>query len=103
VISENTVSGAGNYSGGGGVYVNGNNAISFSKTGGVIYGDTDGTPYPNNGNATDNTAKNGNTRGHAVYHHYYDGYYRDTTLNAGDNISADTLPDSGAGYGWTKR
>jgi uncharacterized repeat protein (TIGR02543 family) len=91
---------------GGGVYADlrGN----FSKTGGgVIYGDTDGTPYPDNGNATDNTAKNGNTNGHAVYYNYFSSiYYRDTTLNTGDNISAgDTLPaNSGDSLNnWTKK
>jgi hypothetical protein len=74
---------------GGGVYANG----SFTKTGGgTIYGDDDGTPYPTNGNATDNTAKNGNTYGHAVYNTLYK--YRDSTAGPGDDI------DTGTGEGF---
>jgi hypothetical protein len=127
VISGNTVSGTGTNSGGGGVYVyfngtfemsgsaviRGNTASrgggvyvgsgNFSKTGGTIYGDTDSTPYPDNGNATDNTATQGNTYGHAVYYNYFNEYYRDAPLNAGDNIGTETLPDSGTGHNWTKK
>jgi hypothetical protein len=67
-------------------------ATSFSKTGGVIYGDGDNDP--DNGNADDNTATLGNEYGHAVY--YDDGssnyYYRDLTLDEEDDISTGTLP-----------
>jgi hypothetical protein len=97
-ISGNTA----NYGGGGvGVFYE----DSFSKTGGVIYGDNDGDP--DNGNTTDNTAKYGNSNGHAVSY-FVDGYkyYRDATLETGDNISTgDTLPPytgSTVGY-WTKK
>jgi hypothetical protein len=92
---------------GGGVCVYPNSGVSgsFSKTGNsVIYGDNDGTPFPDNGSVTDNTAKNGNTNGHAV--HYQDGsnrYYRDDILGSGDNISTETVPDFGTDYGWTKK
>jgi hypothetical protein len=87
---------------GGGVYVTSNG--TFAKAGGTVYGDNDGNP--DNGNATDNTATNGNTNGHAVYYNTnYSGpsYYRDTTLTAEDNISTDTLPASGTGDNWTKK
>jgi hypothetical protein len=102
VISGNT---AGNS--GGGVWVNGDG--NFSKTGGIIYGDTDNIPYPTNGNATDNTAKGVYPgSGNAVYYNKDNGYYRDTTLDAGDNISTkNALPgNSGPEYGvnnWIKK
>jgi uncharacterized repeat protein (TIGR02543 family) len=86
---------------GGGVSVVNNS--SFSKTGNsVIYGDTNADP--DDGNATDNTAKYGNSGGHAVYYFKDHGnsYYRDTTLNTGENISTETVPDYGTGSGWTK-
>ncbi|MDR1108149.1 MAG: hypothetical protein LBL19_03850, partial [Spirochaetaceae bacterium] len=76
-------------SGGGGVFVY--NGGTFNKTGGVIYGDTDGT---HTAGSTENTATSGNTYGHAV-DYYIDGsnsYYRDATLNAGDNISTGAVP-----------
>ncbi|MDR1900647.1 MAG: hypothetical protein LBQ55_11595 [Treponema sp.] len=69
---------------GGGVFVG--TTGSFTKTGGIIYGDSDTNPA--NGNPTDNTATYNATSGHAVF--YYDGtnsYYRNTTLGAGDGIS----------------
>jgi hypothetical protein len=89
---------------GGGVFANN----AFTKTGGVIYGDDDDTPYPGNGNATDNTATDGNTWGHAVIYGVSGPiyYYRDETLNATDNISTgDTLPaDPGQTVGkWTRQ
>jgi hypothetical protein len=92
-ISGNTANGPGggggadDRGGGGGVYILAGN---FSKTGGTIYGDTDGTPYPDNGNSYDNTAKAGNTKGHAVFHSS-GSYYRDSTLNTEDDISNDDL------------
>jgi uncharacterized repeat protein (TIGR02543 family) len=96
---------------GGGVYVTMyvTNTASFSKTGlSVIYGDDDGDP--NNGDPTDNTAKDGNTYGHAVYYYNsspgnYASYYRDTPLNEGDEISteASKLPANGTDYNWTKK
>jgi hypothetical protein len=67
VIQHNTASGSG-----GGVYVSDG---TFTKTGGTIYGDTDHTPYPGNGNATDNTA---GSSGNAVY--LNGGKMRDTTV-----------------------
>ncbi|MDR1419717.1 MAG: hypothetical protein LBI86_05045 [Treponema sp.] len=96
---------------GGGVYLAGaywsGDACSFSKTGGIIYGNT--------GDVNANVAKDSgtatpvDTEGHAVFYGYMDEdsiltfYYRDTTLNPGDNISTDTLPSSGTGYNWTKK
>jgi hypothetical protein len=89
---------------------------SFSKTGGTIYGDMD--TNPTNGNAMDNTATSpdggGIPLGHAAIYaesssvdedwNYNGGtfYYRNGTLNTGDNISTDTLPPSGTGSNWTK-
>jgi hypothetical protein len=92
VISGNSAS---NY--GGGVYVNGSSTSgSFSKTGGgVIYGSNADASLKNN--AWDNTY------GHGVYYSSGNGYYRDTTLNAGDNISTAALPGSGTGDNWTKK
>jgi hypothetical protein len=88
---------------GGGVYVDDENS-SFSKTGGTIYGDTDNTHTPN---SDENTATSGNTNGHAVYYRAPSGgsnqYYRNATLDTGDNISTDTLPASGTGDNWTKK
>jgi hypothetical protein len=59
---------------GGGVYVA--DGGSFSKSGGIVYGD--------NGDATDNTA----TNGHAVYYQYDNSnrYYRNADLGIGDTI-----------------
>jgi uncharacterized repeat protein (TIGR02543 family) len=103
-ISGNTASGsytATSYYGGGGVYVDRMaSGSSFSKTGGVIYGDTDIT---HTAGSAENTATSG--VGHAVYSDR-GAYYRDTTLNAGDNISTDdTLPaNSGDSLNnWTKK
>jgi uncharacterized repeat protein (TIGR02543 family) len=110
VISGNTASAFG-----GGVYVYSyNSSDSFSKTGGVIYGDTDGT---HTSGSTENTATSGNTYGHAVYYcdyhtgtysDYSYGYYCDDTLSsaASGNISTgDTLPaNSGDSLNnWTKK
>jgi uncharacterized repeat protein (TIGR02543 family) len=95
---------------GGGVAVFGTKVVmgidggSFSKTGGLIYGDTDAIHTPG---STENTAKYGNTGGHAVYYETNSGnYYRNATLDTGDNISTgDTLPaTSGQTVGnWTKK
>jgi hypothetical protein len=64
----------------------------FIKSGGTVYGKDEG----NNSNITRYvavTAPNGeDTWGHAVYYSASPGYYRDTTLNPGDNISTATLP-----------
>jgi hypothetical protein len=98
-----TISGNTAAMGGGGVAaVNMGSSPSFSKAGGgTIYGDTDNTP---GGNA--NTATSGSTgRGHAVFYivemdEQYNpvtSYYRDDTLNAGDNIST-----SNTAANWTK-
>jgi hypothetical protein len=83
---------------------------NFSKTGGsIIYG-SDETGIDEEGNGLKNTAEDGDTWGHAVYYALYNNsvgtyYYHDTTLNAGDDISTDTLPtESGETLGnWTKR
>jgi hypothetical protein len=64
----------------------------FTKTGGIIYGDTDAAHNPGD---TENTATSGDTNGHAAYYtDGTDGYYRDATLGEGDGIStaADKLP-----------
>jgi uncharacterized repeat protein (TIGR02543 family) len=86
---------------GGGVYIGVYNSDtgSFHKTGGVIYGDIDTDPD----NGASNTAKAGNTNGHAVYYAKNPGYYRNDALNVNDGIDTAQLPDSGAGYNWIKR
>jgi hypothetical protein len=66
----------------------------FSKTGGTIYG-SDASPT-----SLKNTATSGNTNGHAV--HYEDSggsnqYYRNDTLDAGEDISTGDLS-----VNWTK-
>jgi uncharacterized repeat protein (TIGR02543 family) len=104
------ISGNSSNGNGGGVFVTTNG--TFIKTAGVIYGDDDNIAYKDNntnGDPTDNTAKTGNTNGHAVY--YYAGpstkYYRNVTLedNPGGNINtSDEKPaSSGAGEknNWT--
>jgi hypothetical protein len=71
---------------GGGVYVIG--AATFNKTGGTIYGDSDNDP--DNDNATNNTSKGSYPgSGNAVYYNNGVGgiYYRNATLNTGDDIS----------------
>jgi hypothetical protein len=92
---------------GGGVYVS---AGTFTKTGGIVYGDTDHTA--GNGNATDNTATNTSnpgTNGHAIFYAPASSYYyRNETLadDASGNISAtDTLPAESGDVlnNWTKR
>jgi hypothetical protein len=95
VISGNT----GSY--GGGVSVT--SASSFAKTGGTIYGSDASASLKN-------TASIGDTNGHGVLYtagsYPYIYYYRDTTLNAGNNIStSDPLPaNSGETLGyWTKK
>jgi hypothetical protein len=96
---------------GGGVYVD-SSISTFTKTGRIVYGDTD--RIAGNGNATDNTAtstSNPGTNGHAVFYSVYDSdsyYYRNETLadGAGGNIStADPLPAESGDVlnNWTKR
>jgi predicted outer membrane repeat protein len=91
-----TISGNSAERNGGGVYVKG----SFSKNGGFIGGDNDNIAYkddPTNGTADDNTAKAGNTKGHAVF--YTSGSrFRDTKLESEDNIST---TNTGSGSGWS--
>jgi hypothetical protein len=81
-------------SSGGGVYVVSNS--SFSKSGGgIIYGYDSGTPTDPLWNKA---ASNGfSTYGHAVFFGRDNGYYRDTTLDTGDDISTGTLPGSATG------
>jgi hypothetical protein len=85
---------------GGGVFVN---LGSFSKTGGgVIYG-SDAAD-----SSLKNTAGSGDTNGDAVYYvvDNSNGYYRNTTLNAEDDIStSDKLPSTKGETlnNWTKR
>jgi hypothetical protein len=89
---------------GGGVYVV--NDGSFSKSGGIIAGDTNRDP--DDGNRTDNTATSaegdGNW-GHAVYYHKNDSskYYCSAALGAADAISTASVPGSGTGGNWTKK
>jgi hypothetical protein len=102
-MSGGTISGNSAKLYGGGVYVY-DNGGSFNKTEGFIGGDNDNTPHPGNGNATDNTVKdNASGQGHAVYYLKSPGYYRDKTLESGDNISTNTVPLSGIDYNWTKK
>jgi hypothetical protein len=93
IMNGGTISGniATTKGGGGGVSVIG--SASFTKTAGIIYG--------NNGGGNQNSAVDGNTKGHAVYVHaglYNTVQYRDTNHTAG------TLSfDGGTGYlseGW---
>jgi hypothetical protein len=97
-MSGGTISGNTSGRGGGvGVY----NTGAFSKSGvGIIYGYDSEDP-------TDplwNKARNGaDAWGHAVYFTKDNGYYRDTTLYTGDNITTSTLPPSGTGGNWTKK
>jgi hypothetical protein len=98
VVSDNTADDSG-----GGVYVSHDSSV-FTKTGGVIYGDTDGTHTPG---SDENTVTAGNTNGHAVlYWHYYDSSYRDATLNTGDDISTEDTLSAASGEtlnGWTRK
>jgi hypothetical protein len=105
-MSGGTISGNA-ASSGGGVYVF--SGTTFTKTGGIIYGDTDNT---HTAGSTENTATvttNLGKNGHAVFLQKYSPtayYYRNETLGTGDNISTtDPLPDdSGDTDGkWTKR
>jgi hypothetical protein len=79
---------------GGGVAIVNNS--SFSKNGGVLYG--------NDSAATDNTAPGANAVWYVPGDPYLSNtyYYRETTLNGGDNISTNTVPNAGTGYNWTK-
>jgi hypothetical protein len=86
-MSGGTISGNSASTQGGGVHIY---MGTFSKTGdSFIGGDNDTIAYKDdssNGNATDNTAKTGNTKGHAVF--YDNGSkYRDSDLGSGVNIS----------------
>jgi hypothetical protein len=84
---------------GGAVYVE--NGGVFTKTGNsVIYGDTDRNHETG---GLENTARSGMGNGHAVYYARDNGYYRDDTLRAGEDISVETVPINGAGHNWTKR
>jgi hypothetical protein len=95
---------------GNGVYVaeNGINNSSFSKTGGIIYGDDNSNS--DNGNVADNTDRVGNTLVHVVFFVVYDQnsiivseYYRNGTLAAADGINAVQVLASGTGYNWTRK
>jgi hypothetical protein len=68
------------------VYVYSVKPATFTKTGGVICGDTDNTHTPG---SDENTATAGYTNGHAVYYHFNSDYYRNATLNAGNDISTE--------------
>jgi hypothetical protein len=86
---------------GGGVRITG----SFSKTGdSIIYGDTKTTHTP--GSIENTSADSTGTGGHAALMGLYTFYYRNATLNAGDDISPSdelpTSPDQTLGY-WTMR
>lgn len=98
-LRNGTVTGNTNGGNGGGVFVS--SSGRFSKSGGgVIYGNDAGS-------ADKNTVSRGNTYGHAVYYRSSSSdYYRDTTLNAADDIStAGTLPTTSGQTlnGWTMR
>jgi hypothetical protein len=84
---------------GGGVYVE--DGGFFAKTGSsVIYGDKDRNHASNN---PENTARSGAANGHAVYYARDNGYYCDSDLNEGEDLSSDIIPASGAGNNWTKK
>jgi parallel beta-helix repeat protein len=90
-MSGGTISGNTAVSGGG-VWVN--SGSTFNKSGGgIIYGDDNNTPYPGDGNPTDNTATSGNTNGHAVYYVAGPDHYRDNTLTAVHNITTINTSD----------
>jgi uncharacterized repeat protein (TIGR02543 family) len=95
-ISDNT---AGR---GAGVWIQ--DGASFSKTGNsIIYGDTDKTYTPGNDENT-GTASTHTYTGHAVWYHASasHNYYRNATLNSGDNINTSNVPSGGSGYNWTE-
>ncbi|MDR1428879.1 MAG: hypothetical protein LBI85_01195, partial [Spirochaetaceae bacterium] len=83
-------------------------------TGGIVYG-SDAIGNDGDGNPLKNTATNGDTNGHAVFYGQWVDvsttvyYYRDATLDTGDNIdtASGQLPtDSGPAYGvnnWIKK
>jgi len=78
---------------GGGVYA----GVGFIKTGGIIYGNDASS-------ANKNTVTGRIIYGHAVY--LGSGYYRDSTLGAGDNLSSSSPLPASPGQtlnGWTKR
>jgi hypothetical protein len=87
VITNNTT-----YSGGGGVFVNGITGNPFSKTGGIIYGDTNTV---HTADSDENTASNGN--GHAVYCLVSSSRKRNAT--AGPDVNLDSTV-SGSSGGW---
>jgi hypothetical protein len=103
-MSGGTISGNTADCGGSGVFVDSYD-VTFTKTGGIIYGDSDSDP--DNGFTTDNTATdatNPGTNGHAVlyaagsYPDYTTYYYRNETLTGADNISTTDLTTN-----WTQR
>jgi uncharacterized repeat protein (TIGR02543 family) len=103
-ISGNKALGTPNTNSGGGVfvYVAPQYSGSFSKTGGIIYGN-DETDV-----SLRNTTNNGMGQGHSVFYIVNNNeiYYRDTNLMQGDNITTDSpLPvTSGATLNnWTRR
>jgi hypothetical protein len=113
-ISGNTASATATATGSGSTYGHGGGVYvyitgDFTKTGGIIYGDTDNTHTPN---GTENTAVSGNTCGHAVGYAITDAggpptiCYRDDTLTDTDDISTgDTLPANPGDTlnNWTKQ
>jgi hypothetical protein len=102
VCSDNNI--YNNYSHGAGVHIRNSNydgdPATFTKTGGTIYGYTDGDDMSNivkDGNGSPKTGK-----GHAVY--VNDTYFRDTTVGPDDSISivsyGDGTTESATGQ-WT--
>ena len=84
---------------GGGVSIT-DTGSSFVKTGG-------GTIFGNNALPEEaNNAAPGNTWGHAVFYAFGGPFFRDTTLEEGDDISTSLVPPLPAGttqFNWTRR
>jgi hypothetical protein len=89
-ISGNSASASSSSSYGGGVYVT--TGISFTKTGGTIYGYTENDPLSNT--VRRNVVQTG--KGHAVYVNAT--HYRDTTVTADQDMSKSGSDYTGA---WT--
>jgi hypothetical protein len=75
-MKSGTISGNTAGLGGGGVMVSGIGNVTFTKSGGIIYGDTN-----NNHTAGDNENTSNDNNGHAVV--VYSGLYRNTTVGTG--------------------
>jgi hypothetical protein len=74
---------------GGGVFIGGDK-VTFTKTGGIIYGDSNNT---HTANENENTVTTAAKRGHAVYQS--DSYFRDADALSTDDITASSTDHAG--------